>query len=563
MKKNLALCSFDENMRNYRQLPGTFEDNFLIFGGGGSGGGSGWVSERPTSADAVDKQDHYPQKDSYSTVTVAGKCESQCVSHPGELTSDDYSDDSLAPTGEVQGGGHGGNNHWPSPKLSVQAGPVSPEAKDSATKPKPCHSTSSSTLDNCSEVECYTDSAESCSSIDWESSTSAVIERRTSRILDQLMAVLQEWLETILRTRGVPNGQQSSYKCPQAVQTSIGCSSQSSHRPSAQKRQRSDSDDEFGEGDDGAPDQNQGKSWAITDTPEIRYVCPFFKHDRDRYKTSQWKSCCWPGWVSAHRVKEHLYRRHMLPKFRCNRCRQGFKSAYNLNEHQRADTICPRRSEEPEEGIDEEQERLLRVRKRKNGKSRYIGEAEKWAGMYKILFPHDDPIPSPYAELCPLQPEQDMEQPGANMLDSFENFARREFSRRMRPRAERLIDGILEQSLTSQTITNVASNVLQGIMQSFRAGQNQEARQPETEDSSLRSPSPQGLPAEGVLAVSQCHDDFDSGPYSNLEINLDEILESLDGNQQLDFDRWQTEVDTANSFYPISFQVEQYNRANT
>jgi hypothetical protein len=97
-----------------------------------------------------------------------------------------------------------------------------------------------------------------------------------------------------------------------------------------------------------------------------------------------------------NRSREHLYRRHMFPKFRCNRCRQDLGSSVRLNEHQRADIICQRQSEEAEEeGIDEEKEKLLRVRKRKGGKARQMGEEEKWVEVYKILFPHDDPVPSP------------------------------------------------------------------------------------------------------------------------------------------------------------------------
>ncbi|KAM0349755.1 hypothetical protein ACHAPU_003586 [Fusarium lateritium] len=172
----------------------------------------------------------------------------------------------------------------------------------------------------------------------------------------------------------------------------------------------------------------------------------------------------------------------MLPKFRCNRCRQDLKSSTCLNEHQRADTICQRQSEEPEEEvISEEQEKLLRARKRKNGKARQTSEEERWVDMYL------DP------ELCPVQPGREGEQLGANVLDNFENFARREFSRRMRPRMEALVDGILEQTLTSQAITDVANNVLQGIMESFRASRNQTECQPDAQGSPPRSPSPEML----------------------------------------------------------------------
>ncbi|KAF9772154.1 hypothetical protein IL306_010172 [Fusarium sp. DS 682] len=253
----------------------------------------------------------------------------------------------------------------------------------------------------------------------------------------------------------------------------------------------------------------------------------------------------------------------MLPKFRCNRCMEDLKSAFNLNEHQRADIICPRRSNEPgDERIDEGQERLLRIRKRKNGKTRQLSEMEKWIDMYKILFPHDDPIPSPYPDLCPLQAGPEGEQLAANVLDSFENFARQEFPRRMRPRMERLVDGILEQNLTSQAITDDFNNVLQGILQSFRAKQRQATCEPGADDSPSRSPSSQVLPAGSSPRIPQTDDDLESGLYSNLEIDLDEILDSLEDNQQLDFEHWQTETDNLTTFQAMGFQLEQYNRAN-
>ncbi|KAJ4261524.1 hypothetical protein NW762_006951 [Fusarium torreyae] len=252
------------------------------------------------------------------------------------------------------------------------------------------------------------------------------------------------------------------------------------------------------------------------------------------------------GQVGHRFTEEHLYRRHMLPKFRCNRCRQDLKSAFNLNEHQRSDVICQRQNQEPEdEGIDEEQERLLRARKRKNGKARQKGEEDKWVEMYKIIFPHDDPIPSPYAELY-----------------SFEGFARREFSRRMRPRMESLIDGILEQTLTSEAITDVANSVFQGIMETFRANQGQAACQSKAEGSPSRSPSPEGVRIEGAPHVPQYNDGFEHNPNPDIEINIEEILKSLDDDQYLDLEPWPTEIDAVNTFQPLGLQFEQYNKAN-
>ncbi|KAF5715569.1 hypothetical protein FMUND_6798 [Fusarium mundagurra] len=397
------------------------------------------------------------------------------------------------------------------------------------------------------------DSVETHWSSDQASSSSAVAERRKHQLMVQLMARLQEWLEVALKRHGVQNGQSTSNGNPTPVITASGGSGESSNNQNKRKHQRSDSDDEFGE-DDETPDRTQKRGRKSSVDIETRYVCPFFKHNREKYKTSHWKSCCWPGWTSIHRVK----------------CRQDLKSAFNLNEHQRADTICERQSEgAEEEGINEEQERLLRVRKRKNGKARQVTEEEKWVEMYKILFPDDDPVPSPYPELCPLQfeqPEQDIEQAGPNLLDSFEDYARREFSRRMRPRVENLVEGIFEQTLTSQTITDIATNVLQDIMESFRKGK----RKPDPPGYSVwrrrrspsRSPDPQEIPAVSSPQVPQEVHNFATEPYPNLEINIDEILNSLDANQSLELERWGIEDEGMNTFNHFGLQVEQYSKAN-
>ncbi|KAI1012544.1 hypothetical protein LB504_008236 [Fusarium proliferatum] len=392
------------------------------------------------------------------------------------------------------------------------------------------------------------DSVETYCSSDQASSSSAVAERRKHQLVAQLMARLQEWLEVALKRHGVQNGQSTSSGSHTPVITAPGRSGESSNSQNKRKHQGSDSDDEFGE-DDETPDRAQKKRKGSIDI-ETRYVCPFFKHNRERYKTSHWKSCCWPGWTSVHRVKQDL------------------KSAFNLNEHQRADTICQRQIEEPEEeGINEEQERLLRIRKRKSGKARQVTEEEKWVETYKILFPDDDPVPSPYPELCPLQieqPEQDIEQAGANLLDSFEDYARREFSVRMRPRIENLVDGLMEQTFTSQTITDIATNVLQDIMESFRKGK----RKPGIGGYSLsrrrrspsRSPDPQ--PAESSHQVPREIHNFETEPYPNLEFDLDEILNSLDANQYLELGRWGIEDEGMKTFNHFGLQVEQYSKAN-
>lgn len=170
-------------------------------------------------------------------------------------------------------------------------------------------------------------------------------------------------------------------------------------------------------------------------------------------------------------------------------------------------------------------------------------------------------------ELCPLQieqPEQDIEQAGANLLDSFEDYARREFSVRMRPRIENLVDGLMEQTFTSQTITDIATNVLQDIMESFRKGKRKPAISGYSVSRRRRSPSrsPDPQPAESSPQVPPEIHNFETELYPNLEFDLDEILNSLDANQSLELGRWGIEDEGMKTFNHFGFQVEQYSKAN-
>jgi hypothetical protein len=83
-----------------------------------------------------------------------------------------------------------------------------------------------------------------------------------------------------------------------------------------------------------------------------------------------------------------------LPKFQCNRCREIFESTIQLSDHQRLEIPCETRAEEPRDGIDDAQLQLLRSKKKLPGKKE-MSEEEKWTNVYRIIFPNDDPVPSP------------------------------------------------------------------------------------------------------------------------------------------------------------------------
>ncbi|KAI0435683.1 hypothetical protein F4803DRAFT_544669 [Xylaria telfairii] len=121
--------------------------------------------------------------------------------------------------------------------------------------------------------------------------------------------------------------------------------------------------------------------------------CPFFQ--RNKHSEGLSKSCMGPGWDALYRVKEHIHRCHLQPKHQCNRCCQKFNSNADLVAHQRALTSCELRTAHAPATITPDQESRLRSR----AKSRPgVTEAEKWQLMYRIIFPDETHIPSPFLD---------------------------------------------------------------------------------------------------------------------------------------------------------------------
>ncbi|KAI1314157.1 hypothetical protein F5Y03DRAFT_4559 [Xylaria venustula] len=122
--------------------------------------------------------------------------------------------------------------------------------------------------------------------------------------------------------------------------------------------------------------------------PDRKLACPFFKRDGGTQR-----SCMGPGWASISRLKEHLYRCHTAPKNQCYRCRQGFHSATLLATHQRALEPCPLNEAPLAAILTGDQEAQLRCRARKPAG---YSMKEQWEAVYRIVFPGENPIPSPY-----------------------------------------------------------------------------------------------------------------------------------------------------------------------
>ncbi len=167
------------------------------------------------------------------------------------------------------------------------------------------------------------------------------------------------------------------------------------------------------------PERSQGGSdapvtpLAVAPTTEApssaRFACPFVK----RYGPLGVKgyACTGKGWLSAHRVKyvsaavhsqgskgltcgaprEHLYRRHK-PRITCPRCRMEFMQREEVEPHLNKEQICDRKppadTDQPTALTDAQVTEL----KRRNSK---LNEVEQWKGIYKIIFPNEQNIPSP------------------------------------------------------------------------------------------------------------------------------------------------------------------------
>ncbi|KAI0161194.1 hypothetical protein GGR57DRAFT_498714 [Xylariaceae sp. FL1272] len=227
------------------------------------------------------------------------------------------------------------------------------------------------------------------------------IARKRKVTVDYVMAIFEKWLEKRLAIMRYSietavaaedgGGGGDTKRSPR--QGSDGKeSSQSSRRPKRQLQDDED-DDIAGGGDDNEQDRGGNKRAKKDPEESAKWACPFHKHNPKIHN----KPICLRSWPTIHRLKEHLYRCHLLPKFSCPRCTTSFEDGKQLQAHQRADVPCKKSALIPVEGIDKDAEDELRRRKR-HGSTQ--SEKDRWADIYLVLFPNTDrtAIPSPYAD---------------------------------------------------------------------------------------------------------------------------------------------------------------------
>ncbi|KAH6949219.1 hypothetical protein DER45DRAFT_580864 [Fusarium avenaceum] len=329
--------------------------------------------------------------------------------------------------------------------------------------------------------------------------TETYIDERKRQIIDRIVFNVAQWMRSMFhscRKNAGDNSAGASGRPSESQEFSSKDRTSRSTKPSKQKRRLTKvDDDETDEDDEEEQKQNrQSGKKPSQDHENQKYACPYFKYNPTKYR--DWRVCPGPGWADIHRVKEHLYRRHRQPKYRCGRCWEPFKDEQCYLDHLRTEEACPLREMEHVEGFDEAQERSLKSRKRYG---RELSEDDKWRRVFKILFPHvlDDDVPSPFYEYHQTSQKGDNHQHSENdYLARCEDYMVREVPQRLRQALGRELDRDL--TIVEESLRRKAGDWVKTLLEeAFR-----ELRQNRGEDSQSRPGEEPSLPIAGPSSLA-------------------------------------------------------------
>ncbi|PGH27973.1 hypothetical protein AJ80_00227 [Polytolypa hystricis UAMH7299] len=246
----------------------------------------------------------------------------------------------------------------------------------------------------------------------------------------------------------------------------------------APKRSRSDkeAEDTNGDGVNKRPRKEElGVPVCQLDTAELKFACPFKKRSPARYPISKKnQACCHPGFPTIHRMKQHLYRRHPL-SIHCQRCGTEFGQASELRTHATAPSGCDTRNVDFE-GLSIYQEQEIRGQRERGG-----SEEDKWRSVYRVLFPQDHHVPSPYFE-----PEEWED------VSRFFHYTQQKLPRLVVAQ----VDNTIRQS--NQQVEDVLRQLIQDAVQSYLEELYSSFRQ--TRGTSSGSPGANDQVVEGITA---------------------------------------------------------------
>ncbi|KAK4159962.1 hypothetical protein QBC43DRAFT_326177 [Cladorrhinum sp. PSN259] len=256
-----------------------------------------------------------------------------------------------------------------------------------------------------------------------------------------------------------------------------------------------------GDGDGGGPNHNTVSNVS----PVLRLACPYHKRNSRKYGVG---ACATSSWVYVRRLKEHIYRVHRLP-ISCPRCQASFSDQAMLSEHLLLPDRCERKLQtgDAPEGCTWQQEKALRDKKRRPN----MGENEKWVETYRILFPNDTKIPTPYFERWEDTRDQEIAQ------------ARHELLHLVRQGLEAAVVQLPTdfQEYLKAKLERIFNDAQREILQRYQPQDAQHTRR-------LSSSAELSAPCDTMISVSGCTTEpSSSNSATNLEHRLDPELTTL------------------------------------
>ncbi|KAL5114753.1 hypothetical protein ACEQ8H_007370 [Pleosporales sp. CAS-2024a] len=143
--------------------------------------------------------------------------------------------------------------------------------------------------------------------------------------------------------------------------------------------------------DDDRPKKKGGRNFPDR-FPQHRLKCPFYQRHPDKYTKA---ACRGLGFVDMAKLKDHIKQVHTQP-LRCSRCWLEMESDEAYSEHVQQESICAKAPEPVDDRI--RPQSLKNLDFKKAPYSNASNAEEKWKMMFKVLFPGDSTVPSPYEQ---------------------------------------------------------------------------------------------------------------------------------------------------------------------
>ncbi|KAF2179170.1 hypothetical protein K469DRAFT_754059 [Zopfia rhizophila CBS 207.26] len=203
------------------------------------------------------------------------------------------------------------------------------------------------------------------------------------------------------------SGESSSSNSAQPSPTSntsgtSGISSETTNTQNASnKRKRSgqqsmgNDNEESGDEDDNRRRKRKGKAASKGSEIERRRLkCPYYQKSPEEYTRA---ACSGQGFADMAKLKDHLKRVHTRP-LKCMRCWDEMTSIQERDRHLQTDPICKNRSEPPDDRICAQRLQELNFNGGPFTGARNV--EEKWKILFRILFPAEANVPSPFYQSC-------------------------------------------------------------------------------------------------------------------------------------------------------------------